>query len=86
MWILWLILFGLIVGIVARWIVPGAAPGGVGADIVVGIIGSLIGGWLYQRFGHPGITGFNLGSFVCALIGAIVLLWVLRAVRSRPAV
>jgi uncharacterized membrane protein YeaQ/YmgE (transglycosylase-associated protein family) len=80
------IVFGLIVGLVARWIVPGEAPGGIIADVIVGIIGALIGGWLYGFFGHAGVSGFNLPSMVCALIGAVVLLWILRAIRGRPAV
>jgi uncharacterized membrane protein YeaQ/YmgE (transglycosylase-associated protein family) len=80
------IVFGLIVGLVARWIVPGAAPGGIIADIIVGIIGAFLGGWLYAIFGHVGVTGFNLASMVCALIGAVVLLWLIRAIRGRPAV
>jgi uncharacterized membrane protein YeaQ/YmgE (transglycosylase-associated protein family) len=80
------ILFGLIVGLVARWIVPGEAPGGVIGDIIVGILGAFLGGWLYSMFGHIGVTGFNIGSFICALIGAVVLLWIIRALRGRPAV
>ena len=54
------IIFGLIVGLVARWIVPGEGPGGIIGDIIVGIIGALVGGWLYGFFGHTGVTGFNL--------------------------
>jgi len=80
------IVFGLIVGLIARWIVPGEAPGGIVADVIVGIVGALIGGWLYRLFGHAGVTGFNLPSMVCALIGAVVLLWLLRAVSGRRAV
>jgi uncharacterized membrane protein YeaQ/YmgE (transglycosylase-associated protein family) len=79
------ILFGLIVGIVARWVVPGEAPGGIIGDIIVGIIGAFIGGWVYSLFGHAGVSGFNLPSMVCALIGAILLLWLLRAIRGRSA-
>jgi uncharacterized membrane protein YeaQ/YmgE (transglycosylase-associated protein family) len=79
------IVFGLIVGIVARWLVPGEAPGGVIGDIIVGVIGAFIGGWIYGWLGHTGVTGFNLPSMVCALIGAIVLLWLLRLVRGRSA-
>jgi uncharacterized membrane protein YeaQ/YmgE (transglycosylase-associated protein family) len=79
------IVFGLIVGLVARWVVPGEAPGGIIGDIIVGILGAVIGGWVYAFFGHIGVTGFNLPSMVCALIGAIVLLWLLRAIRGRPA-
>ena len=84
MWILWIALFGLIIGLIARWIVPGEAPGGVIADIVVGVVGALLGSWLYRLLGVA--TGLSLPSFICALIGAIVLLWALRALRGRPAV
>jgi len=80
------IVFGLIVGLVARWVVPGAAPGGIIADIIVGVVGALVGGWIYSLFEHACVTGFNLPSMVCALIGAVVLLWLLRAIRGRPAV
>src|SRR4029077_6891350 len=52
------IIFGLLVGLVARWIVPGEGPGGVAGDIVIGIIGAVVGGWLYGWFGHPGVSGF----------------------------
>jgi uncharacterized membrane protein YeaQ/YmgE (transglycosylase-associated protein family) len=83
--ILALIVFGLIIGLVARWLVPGEAPGGMIADVIVGLVGALIGGWIYSVFGHAGVT-VNLPSMVCALIGAIVLLWLLRAIRGRPAV
>ncbi|HEY1867748.1 MAG TPA: GlsB/YeaQ/YmgE family stress response membrane protein [Candidatus Cybelea sp.] len=77
------IIFGLVVGLVARWIVPGEGPGGVVGDIIVGIIGAIIGGLLYGWFGHAGVSGFNLPSMVCALIGAVVLLWLIRVFRGR---
>jgi uncharacterized membrane protein YeaQ/YmgE (transglycosylase-associated protein family) len=80
--LLWII-FGIIVGAVARWIVPGEGPGGILGDLIVGIIGAFLGGWIFSLFGHLGVTGFNLGSFVCAIIGAVVLLWILRAVSGR---
>ncbi len=83
MGILWLIVFGIVVGAVARWIVPGTSPGGVLGDLVVGIAGSIIGGWIFGIFGHGGMTG--LGAFVSALIGAVVLLWVIRQVSGRKA-
>ncbi len=82
MWtIIGIIIFGLIVGLIARWLVPGAVPGGILTDIVVGIIGALIGGWLYRQFGHGGLT--PLWSFLYALIGAVVLLLILRALTGR---
>lgn len=74
------------VGFLARWIVPGEAPGGVIADLLVGMLGAVIGGWIDAFFGHGGISSVNLPSMVCALIGAVVLLWTLRAIRGgRPA-
>jgi len=88
MWILWIVLFGLVVGIVARWFVPGAAPGGIISDIIVGILGALIGSWIYRLVAgaSPAEFRFNLPSFVCALIGAVVLLWLLRAISGRTVV
>jgi uncharacterized membrane protein YeaQ/YmgE (transglycosylase-associated protein family) len=85
-WILSAIVLGLIVGLLARWIVPGTAPGGVIGDVIAGIIGAVIGTAVYRLFGQTGVTGFNLPSLVCALIGAIVLLWLLRAIRGRQGV
>ena len=80
--LLWIV-FGLIAGAIAKYIV-GGGPGGILGDIIVGILGALIGGYIYGLFGHAGITGFDFWSLVCAIIGAIVLLLILRALR-RPA-
>lgn len=81
------IIFGLIVGAIAKYIVPGEGPGGILGDIIVGIIGALLGGWLWGVFTHnPGITGFNIGSAIVAIIGAVVLLFIIRAVSGRRAV
>jgi uncharacterized membrane protein YeaQ/YmgE (transglycosylase-associated protein family) len=82
--VLWFILIGFIIGLIARWIVPGAVGGGILTDIVVGIIGALIGGWLYRAFGHGALT--PLWSFLYALIGAVVLLLILRALTGRRTV
>jgi uncharacterized membrane protein YeaQ/YmgE (transglycosylase-associated protein family) len=79
------IVFGLILGLVARWIVPGEPPGIV-ADVIVGILGAIVGGCIYAVLAHTGVSRVNLPSMVCALIGAIVLLWSVRAIRGgRPA-
>ncbi len=80
--LLWL-LFGLIVGAIAKYIVPGTGPGGLIGDLIVGIVGAFLGGWIYSLFGHGGVSGFNLASIVCAVIGAIVLLYLLRAISGR---
>jgi uncharacterized membrane protein YeaQ/YmgE (transglycosylase-associated protein family) len=77
------IVFGFIVGAVARWIVPGAAPGGL-MDIVVGVVGAFIGGWIFRLFGHQGVTGFwNWHSWLAAVVGAVVLLWAARVISGR---
>jgi uncharacterized membrane protein YeaQ/YmgE (transglycosylase-associated protein family) len=79
--ILWVIL-GIIAGAIARWIIPGTGPGGIIGDLIIGIVGAFLGGWVYGFFGHAGVTGFNLPSLVCAVIGAVVLLWVIRMVSG----
>lgn len=64
---------------------PGEGFGGVIGDIIIGIIGAFLGGWIYGLFGHAGITGFNLPSIICAIIGAVVLLFIVRAISGRRA-
>ena len=76
------IIFGLIAGAIARWLLP-AGPGGILGDIIIGILGALIGGFVYSLFGHIGVTGFNLWSFVCAIVGALILLGILRMFSGR---
>jgi uncharacterized membrane protein YeaQ/YmgE (transglycosylase-associated protein family) len=50
-------------------------------DIVLGIVGAVIGGWLFNRFGASGVTGLNLYSLLVAVIGSVVLLVVFHAIR-----
>ncbi len=76
------IVFGLIAGILAKWIMPGKDGGGFILTIVLGIIGAVVGGWISTLFGFGRVDGFNFGSFVVAVIGAIVVLFVYRKVRS----
>ena len=68
----WLIL-GLVVGFIASKIVNKTGSGLV-MDIVLGVIGAFVGGWLFSFFGHTGVTGLNLYSFIVALIGALVVM------------
>ena len=77
--IIWII-FGALVGWAASILLGGS--GGLIWDIVVGIVGAVIGGVVMNFFGQSGVSGFNLYSFVVALIGACLLLFVVRAVRS----
>jgi len=76
--LLWII-FGALVGWIASAIM--GTRDGVVMDIVIGIVGAIIGGWLMSFFGQTGITGFNLYSFLVALLGAVVLIALVRAIR-----
>lgn len=51
-------------------------------DIVMGVVGAMVGGFLMGLVGKPGVTGFNLYSFAVAVIGAIVLIFLARAIRK----
>lgn len=75
------ILFGLIVGIVANAIDPEPARGGLISAILLGIVGALIGGFLSELIFGVGVTGFNLTSFLIAIAGSLVLLFIGRAIR-----
>ncbi len=77
--ILWII-FGGLVGWVASAIMGRSE--GVVMDIIVGIVGAIIGGWIMSYFGSTGVTGFNIYSFLVALLGAVVLIFLVRAVRG----
>lgn len=74
------ILFGLIAGILAKWIMPGDDPGGCIVTTLIGIVGAVLGGWIATLFGMGGITGFDFRSMIVAVIGAILLLWIYRLV------
>ncbi|MDY3363481.1 GlsB/YeaQ/YmgE family stress response membrane protein [Riemerella anatipestifer] len=69
----WL-LFGLIAGAIAKAIHPGKDPGGWLMTIVIGILGSMVGGWLGSMLFNIDVTGFNLKSFFVAVGGALILL------------
>jgi uncharacterized membrane protein YeaQ/YmgE (transglycosylase-associated protein family) len=79
----WLIL-GLIAGFIASKIVNHTGSG-VLMDIVLGIVGALVGGWLFATFGGMPVTGFNLYSMFVAVIGAVVVLVVYHALFGRRA-
>jgi uncharacterized membrane protein YeaQ/YmgE (transglycosylase-associated protein family) len=75
------ILFGALAGWIASMVMGRNAQMGALANIVVGIVGALIGGFLMNAFGAPGVTGFNLYSILVAIGGAVVLLFIVGAVR-----
>ena len=78
----WIVL-GLIVGALAKWIMPGRDPGGLIVTILLGIAGAFVGGYLATLLGLGTVTGFNLGSVAIATGGAFLLLWGFRQLRSR---
>lgn len=78
----WIIL-GLIVGALAKLIIPGRDPGGIIVTILIGILGAFIGGAISSFLGFGTFTGFNLRSIIIALVGAIVLLLLYREVIVR---
>ena len=82
--IAWIIL-GLIAGFIASKIVNNSGQG-VMMDIVLGIVGALVGGFLVSIIGGAGITGFNIWSILVAIFGAVVVLWIYHAVAGRRTV
>ena len=76
------ILLGLVAGFLASHLVNHRGEGIV-LDALLGIVGAMIGGWLFQRFDHSGVTGMNFHSILVATIGAIVFLIVYHAIRRR---
>ena len=81
--LIWFLLIGLIAGFLAGKIMRGSGFGVVG-DLVVGVLGALLGAWLFSLLG---ITTWGiLGSIIVALVGALVLLWLVRLLRPGPAV
>jgi uncharacterized membrane protein YeaQ/YmgE (transglycosylase-associated protein family) len=77
------IVFGLIVGVVGKLLMPGKDPGGFIATIAIGIIGALIGGFLGRLFGV--YSENDPVGFVMAVVGAIVFLWLYRLLTRRTA-
>jgi len=72
---------GLIVGVIAKFIMPGKDPGGLIVTILIGIAGSFLGGFLGSYLGLGPVTGFNIGSILVATGGAVLLLILYRVVR-----
>jgi uncharacterized membrane protein YeaQ/YmgE (transglycosylase-associated protein family) len=77
--LIWIV-FGLVVGVVAKFVMPGRDPGGMIVTIVLGIVGALLGGWIGRALGvyQPG----QPAGFIMAVIGAIVVLAVYRLAFS----
>lgn len=76
------IVMGLIVGLLAKFLMPGKDPGGIIITILLGIGGAFIGGFIGSLLGLGTVTGFNVGSFLLAIGGAVLLLILYRFIRK----
>jgi len=76
----WIIL-GLVAGFIGSKIVNKKGDGLI-LDIILGIVGAVVGGWLFSHFGSHGVTGLNLFSLGVAVVGAIVVLLAFHALRA----
>jgi uncharacterized membrane protein YeaQ/YmgE (transglycosylase-associated protein family) len=77
----WIVL-GLISGFIASKLVNRSGEG-VLLDIVLGVVGAFVGGWLFNTFGMAGVTGVNLYSMLVAVVGAVVVLVLYHAIAGR---
>ena len=80
--VMW-ILLGLVVGALAKWIMPGKDPGGLVMTTILGVVGAVIGGWISTRLGLGAVSGFNLPSLAIATGGALLLLFANRKLRGK---
>jgi uncharacterized membrane protein YeaQ/YmgE (transglycosylase-associated protein family) len=77
----WIIL-GLVAGFIASRLVNAQGQGLI-LDIVLGVVGAIVGGILFSAFGAEGVTGFNLYSMIVAIAGSVVVLWIYHALARR---
>jgi uncharacterized membrane protein YeaQ/YmgE (transglycosylase-associated protein family) len=77
------IVMGAIVGWIASMLTSNNARMGIITNIIIGVVGAFLGGWLMSLIGKTGITGFNIQSFLVALLGAVILLIITNALSGR---
>ena len=76
------IVFGLIAGVLAKWIMPGDDPGGIIVTILIGVAGASVGGYVGTLLGFGTVNGFDLRSFFVAVLGALILLAGYRMIKK----
>jgi uncharacterized membrane protein YeaQ/YmgE (transglycosylase-associated protein family) len=76
------ILLGLVVGALAKFVMPGDDPGGIFVTILIGIVGAFLGGFIGSTLGIGSVTGFNMTSILLAIGGSIILLVIYRFIKS----
>lgn len=77
----WIVL-GLVVGVLAKWIMPGKDPGGFFVTILIGVAGAFVGGFVGSTLGIGSVSGFDLMSIALATGGAVALLAGYRAIKK----
>lgn len=77
------VLLGLVVGIIAKLIMPGKDPGGFIITIILGIAGAFIGGFIASKIGFGTVTGFDIRSLLIAVGGAVLLLIIYRMIKKK---
>lgn len=80
--IAWIVM-GLIVGVLAKWIMPGKDPGGLFITIGLGVAGAFVGGFIGTKLGLGAVTGLNIGSILIATGGAVLLLFLYRVIKKK---
>jgi uncharacterized membrane protein YeaQ/YmgE (transglycosylase-associated protein family) len=81
--IAWIVL-GLIAGWIASMLVNRRG-GSLVLDLILGVVGAFVGGFLFTRFGGAGVSGLNLYSFLVAIVGAVIVLFIYHAIAGRRA-
>ena len=77
--LLWIVL-GAVAGFIANMVMKSGQ--GLFGDIILGIVGAFVGGFIFNVFGQPGVTGFNLYSILVAALGSIVLIFIGRSIQG----
>jgi len=80
----WIILGGLAGWIASKFVGTDKGQGILG-NILAGVIGGVVGGWLFDMVGGTGVTGFNIWSFFVAVVGAVIVLMIWKAISGRKA-
>ena len=77
------IIFGAIAGWIASIVMRTDGEQGAFMNIVIGIVGAMLGGFIMSKLGSSGVTGFNIYSLIVAIVGSIILIAIVKAFRHR---
>jgi uncharacterized membrane protein YeaQ/YmgE (transglycosylase-associated protein family) len=80
--LLWAV-FGLIAGAIAKFLMPGKAPGGIILTIILGIVGAIVGGFIGTQLGFGDISGFDVRSMLLAVGGGVLVLFIYGLLTRR---